>query len=44
MKQWVLRAMQAGQDDEDIAETTGLDPEQVTAIRSHLATRFAGIA
>jgi hypothetical protein len=35
MKQYVLRAFRAGADDGEIAETTGLDCEQVTAIRDH---------
>jgi hypothetical protein len=35
MKRYVLRAFKAGADDGEIAEATGLDCEQVTAIRSH---------
>ena len=33
MKRWVLGALEAGSDDEEIAEHTGLDCEQVAAIR-----------
>jgi len=33
-KRWVLAALQAGADDEEIAEATGLDCDQVAAIRA----------
>lgn len=43
MNQYVLHALKAGADDGEIAETTGLDCEQVTAIRDHFGISAAVI-
>ena len=43
MKRYVLGAFKAGADDDEIAETTGLDLEQVAAIRDHFRDQFGAV-
>jgi hypothetical protein len=43
MKRYVLGAFKAGADDDEIAESTGLDLEQAAAIRDHFRDQFCAV-